>query len=148
MSDDPAPPAPAARTYDPSVLATPDVRSEAWSLAWVRATLRDVPSDRGGAYPEGSYTDAEIRGFLALHGVKNADGETLYAPHVAAAAMIESDPRRVLAFGMAGLSGTLPNARDVAARIVANGAAIDAMIVQAGGAPPRPGGSRTVPARW
>lgn len=136
-----------ARTYDPSILPNASVTSEAWALAWVRATLRDVPND-AGVYPEGSYTDEEIRGALVLHSATAPDGTRLYAPHVAAAALVESDPRRVASFGMAGLTGTLPNAREVAAAIIRNGMVIDAMIAEAGGTPPRPGRSRVVPTLW
>lgn len=136
-----------ARTYDPSILPNASVTSEAWALAWVRATLRDVPND-AGVYPEGSYSDEEIKGALALHSATAPDGTRLYAPHVAAAALVESDPRRVASFGMAGLTGTLPNAREVAAAIIRNGMVIDAMIAEAGGTPPRPGRSRVVPTLW
>lgn len=136
-----------ARTYDPSILPNASVTSEAWALAWVRATLRDVPND-AGVWPEGSYTDEEIRGALALYSVKGADDTVLYAPHVVAAALVENDPRRVASFGMAGLTGTLPNAREVAAAIIRNGMVIDAMIAEAGGTPPRPGRSRVVPTLW
>src|SRR5690554_3286186 len=103
-----------ARTYNPETLATPDVSSEAWALNWVRATLRDVPND-AQVYPEGSYSDEEIKGALALYSVKGTDDTVLYAPHVVAAALVENDPRRALSYGVAGLSGRLPDAREVAA---------------------------------
>ena len=136
-----------ARTYDPETLATPNVSSEAWALNWVRATLRDVPND-AGVYPEGSYTDEEIKGALALYSVKGTDDVVLYAPHVVAAALVENDPRRALSYGVAGLSGQLPNPREVAAAILRSGSAIDSMIRDAGGVPPSTGRSRIVETLW
>lgn len=131
-----------ARTYTPAALAAPDVKSLVWARTWVRATLRDTPNEHG-AYPAGSYLDAEIEGQLALLSVLGTDSVRLYAPHVVAASMLETDPRRVLSFSVGGLSETLPDAKTAADAIRRNGA-IDALIIDAGGTPPVGGGTRRV----
>lgn len=123
-----------ARTYDPSLLGTPNVTSLAWARTWVRATLRDTPNE-AGAYPPGSLLDEEIEGALALAAIPG-DGDPpakLFAPHVVAAQLVESDPRRVLSFAVGGLSETLPDAKTVAAAIRKNGAGIEDLIEGAGG---------------
>lgn len=125
------------RTYEPELLALPDVASIEWAAAWVRATLRDTPNAHD-AYPEGSYLDAEISGQLALTAVAGPDGP-LYRPHEAAATLIEADPRRTLAFSVGGLSETLPDAKTVAAGIRKAGASIDALVLGEGGTVPNPG---------
>lgn len=126
-----------AQTYDPSLLGEPDVTSLAWARTWVRATLRDTPNETG-AYPPDSFLDEEIDGALALAAVKG-EGEPpvkLFAPHVVAAQLVESDPRRVLSFAVGGLSETLPDAKAVAAAIRKNGAGIEELIMAAGGTLP------------
>lgn len=124
-----------ARTYDLTDLATPDVTSKTWARAWVRATLRDTPNEHD-TYPDGSLNDEEIDSQLALNAVTNDDDTVLYAPHVTAAALVESDPRRVLSFSVGGLSESLPDAGKVAAAIRRSGAGIDALITAEGGVPP------------
>ncbi len=126
-----------ARTYDPQLLTAPDVASLAWARAWVRMTLRDAPNE-AGAYPPNSLLDEEIDGALTLNCV-TGDGDpppVLYAPHVAAAQLVEGDPRRVLSFAVGGLSEALPDAKQIAAAIRKNGAGIEALIIAAGGTPP------------
>lgn len=135
-----------ARTYDPSLLAAPSVSSLAWARAWVRATLRDTPNE-AGAYPPDSLLDEEIDGALVLASVQDSGDPpaALYAPHVAAAQLVEGDPRRVLSFAVGGLSESLPDAKQVAAAIRKSGAGIEALIEAAGGTlPTMPGRSRRI----
>lgn len=126
-----------ARTYDPALLATPSVSSLTWARTWVRATLRDTPNE-AGTYPPGSFLDEEIEGALALATIQGAGDPpaALYVPHVVAAQLVEGDPRRVLSFAVAGLSETLPDAKQVAAAIRKAGVGIEALIEAAGGTPP------------
>lgn len=121
-----------ARSYDPTLLVTPDVTNLEWATAYVRNALRDVP-DQAGEWPEGGYTDEEIKGALALHATKNAAGVSLYAPHIVAAHLIEADPSRAVSMRADDIAETLRDPRDLAEAIRRAGRVIDALVVAAGG---------------
>jgi len=123
-----------ARTYVPADLTLHDPTSLAWALAWARRMAGDVPTE-GGAWAPTSLADEEWQGWLKATSV-TANAVTYYRPHEAAARALESDPRRLLALNLGGVSQQYRDPAQVAAQIRAAGGWVDELIRQRSGASP------------
>lgn len=122
------------RTYDPTQLTPHDPTSFFWALAWARRFAGDVPTE-GGAWPPSSLQDEEWAGWLGATAIVY-NGATYYRPHEAAARALESDPRRLLALNLSGVSQQYRDPAQVAAQIRAAGGWVDELIRQRSGASP------------
>ena len=123
--------------YDSTKLALADATSAVWALAWTRFFLRDTST------PE-AFTDAELNAVLAAHAFTSEDDDVYYRPHVAAAALIRSDPDRAMSEGLLGANITNRDPASVARSIRAAGAWVDDLIELAAGERP-PTGRTLVP---
>lgn len=123
-----------ARTYSPANLTPHDPTSLSWALAWARRFAGDVPTE-GGAWAPSSLEDEEWAAWLAATAA-SVDGTTYYRPHEAAARALESDPRRLLALNLGGVSQQYRDPAQVAAQIRAAGGWVDELIRQRSGASP------------
>lgn len=112
-------------SYDPSDLQGTDPTSEAWALAWARFLLRDtvVPF---------AYEDAEVEAVLTSTAFTHS-GSTYYRPHVAAAALVESDPDRPISESLLSASVTHRSGGSIARGIRTSGAWVDDLIEAATG---------------
>jgi len=111
------------RTYDPASLDPIDPSSLTWALAWARRLAGDVPTE-GGAWPLHSMHDEEWEAWLRATAM-DVGGTLYYRPHVAAAAVIRSNPAWASRLSIAGVSQEGRMADEVAAAILAAGAWID-----------------------
>lgn len=121
-----------AKTYSPSDLALADPKSLAWALAWARRLAADVPTG-SGAWPDHSLADEEWQAWLSATALTDADGNTWYRPHEAAARVIEDTPMWVTQISVGGVAQTFRNAAEAAQAIRRSGRWIDRLIAVNGG---------------
>ncbi|WP_243028557.1 hypothetical protein [Thermus albus] len=121
------------RTYNPTLLRPHDPTSATWALMWARNLARDVPV--GDAWRPGGLEDEEWLGWLEATAIR-LGGSTYYRPHEAAARAIRSDPTRLRALALAGVSQDYPDPNAVAAAIRAEGRWIDDLIADLTGVRP------------
>ena len=118
-------------SYDPSALTPHDTTSIAWALAWTRFTLRDTAS-------EPQYRDEELLAALEARAFTH-DSVAYYRPHIAAAALIVSDPDRATTETLLGSMFTTRKPNAIAKAIRAEGAWVDDLIETAAEARPPTG---------
>ena len=122
--------------YTAANLTPHDTTDLDWALAWVRFVMRDTSALE-------QYTDAEYTAVLGAHAfVENA--VTYYRPHVAAAALVASDPERAISEALLGANLTHRDPSAIALAIRSQCRWIDALIEEASGV--RPPSGRTLTA--
>lgn len=124
--------------YDESLLSPIDPASIEWATAFTRFLLRDTSEPY-------SLASAEVRATLETTAV-TVDEATYYRPHMAAAALIRSDPDRVVSERIDNASAEYVNPAVLAARIERDWSSIDDRIKALSGV--NPGGGRTFRAVW
>lgn len=121
--------------YDPTVLSPIAVKDAAWALNTLRMILRDTTS------PE-RFTDDELSAALELRTftVENDAGENVvyYRPHVAAAALVRTDPNRAIQESVDNASETRQRPGAIASGILRDYARIDDLIYDDSGERPVP----------
>ena len=113
------------RTYITADLSPMRVNNKRWALAVLRQMLRDVP-DHQANYPEGSYTDEELK--ASLEETRVTDGDThYYRPHLSAEILF-LHPNRLQSHSTETYSKTRIAAAQVLKGFTARGRVIDAHI--------------------